>query len=135
MRSLILVPLALSVACLGCVSVRGVALTTSSKNYQGCVRHVVLFKFKDSATPDNIHAVENAFRELPRRIPNILDYEWGTNVSPENLSQGFTHCFFLTFPDEAARDAYLPHPAHKEFGALLHPYLDKVLVIDYKARE
>ena len=110
-------------------------MTTSSKNYVGCVRHVVLFKFKDSATPDQIHAIENAFRELPRKIPGILAYEWGTNISPENKSEGFTHCFFLTFKDEAARDAYLPHPAHKDFGALLRPHLEKVLVIDYKAQE
>ncbi len=47
------------------------------------------------------------------------------------MDQGFTHCFFLTFKNEADRDAYLPHPAHKEFGALLGPVLDKVLVIDY----
>jgi quinol monooxygenase YgiN len=135
MRNLIWIPVALSVAFAGCVSVGGAVLTTSSKNYIGCVRHVVLFKFKDDATPDQVHAVENAFRELPHKIPGILDYEWGTNISPENLAAGYTHCFFLTFKDEAARDAYLPHPAHKDFGTLLHPYLDKVLVIDYKARE
>jgi len=29
----------------------------------------------------------------------------------------------------------LPHPAHKEFGKLLGPSLDKVLVIDYVAKD
>lgn len=95
------------------------------------LRHVVLFKFKDGTTPEQIKKVEDAFRALPGKIPAIRDFEWGTNASPENLAQGFTHCFFLTFRSEADRDAYLPHPAHKEFGAMLHPYLDKVLVIDY----
>jgi hypothetical protein len=95
------------------------------------LRHVVLFKFKDTAKPEEVAKVEQAFAELPKKINIIQGYEWGTDVSPEKLSQGFTHCFFLTFKNAADRDAYLIHPAHKEFGALLHPYLDKVLVVDY----
>src|SRR5262245_10947207 len=81
---------------------------------KGVVRHVVVFKFKDGAPADAVRAIEEKFRGLKARIPEILDFEWGTNVSPENLNQGFTHCFFVTFRDEKARDAYLPHPAHKE---------------------
>src|SRR5262245_60788891 len=61
------------------------------------LRHVVFFKFKDTATPAQIKQVEDAFRALPSRISVIKEFEWGTNVSPENLNQGFTHCFFLTF--------------------------------------
>ncbi len=99
------------------------------------LRHVVLFKFKDGAPPEAIRAIEEKFRGLKARIPGIADFEWGTNVSPEKLDQGFTHCFFVTFPDAAARDAYLPHPAHQEFVAVLRPHLDKVLVVDYVARE
>lgn len=101
----------------------------------GRLRHVVLFKFKDTASPEDIKKVEDAFRALPAKIPAIERFEWGTNVSPENLNQGFTHCFLLTFRDEKGRDEYLPHPAHKEFGQLLRPHLDKVLVVDYVARE
>jgi hypothetical protein len=101
----------------------------------GRVRHVVLFKFKDAATPEQIKSVEDAFRALPSKIPAILDYEWGTNMSPEKLDQGFTHCFFLTFKTAADRDAYLPHPDHKAFGKVLRPILDKVLVVDYVAKE
>lgn len=101
----------------------------------GRLRHVVLLKFKDSASPDDIKKVEDAFRALPAKIPAIERFEWGTNVSPENLNQGFTHCFLLTFRDAQARDQYLPHPAHKEFGQLLRPHLDKVLVVDYVARD
>jgi len=101
----------------------------------GKVRHVVLFKFKDGTTPEQIKSVEDAFRALPRQIQQIAGFEFGTNVSPEGKSQGFTHCFFLTFADQKARDAYLPHPAHKAFGKLLHPCLDKVLVIDFVAKD
>ena len=104
-------------------------------NSRGVVRHVVLFKFKDTATPEQIRAIETKFGALKSQIPAILDLEFGTNMSPENRAEGFTHCFFLTFRDAAARDSYLPHPAHKEFGAQLRPHLDKVLVIDYVSRD
>ncbi len=98
------------------------------------LRHVVLFKFKDGASAEQIKAVEDAFRALPGKIDVIRDFEWGTDISPEHKSQGFTHCFLLTFRSEADRDAYLPHPAHREFGRSLGPVLDKVLVIDYWAK-
>ncbi|MCK5862049.1 MAG: Dabb family protein [Candidatus Hydrogenedentes bacterium] len=95
------------------------------------LRHVVLFQFKEGTTPAQVREVEAAFCRLPDAIDAIHELEWGTNVSPENLDQGFTHCFFLTFKSEEDRDAYLPHPAHKEFGKVLRPYLEKVTVIDY----
>ena len=103
----------------------------TAQNSEKVLRHVVLFKFKDSSTPDDIKKVENAFRELPSKISTIKSLEWGTNNSPEHLNQGFTHCFFVTFESEKDRDIYLPHPAHKAFGEVLKPHLDKVLVIDY----
>ena len=95
------------------------------------LRHVVLFKFKDTSSSREIKEIEDAFRALPRKIDAIYDFEWGTDVSVENLQQGFTHCFLVTFRSEDDRAAYLPHPAHKQFGKILGPHLDKVLVIDY----
>ena len=95
------------------------------------LRHVVMFKFKDTSTPADVKAIVDAFRGLPARIKEIKGFEWGTNVSPEGKSEGLTHCFFVTFASEADRDAYLPHPAHKEFVAIVGPHVDKVCVVDY----
>ena len=99
------------------------------------LRHVVLFRWKDGTPAAASRAIEEGFRALPGKIAEIADFEWGTDVSPEGLSQGFTHCFLVTFRDAKARDAYLPHPAHKEFVALLEPSLEKALVVDYVARD
>ena len=99
------------------------------------LRHVVLFAFRDDAPDDRIRVIEAAFAALKDQIPGIVDLEWGTNESPEGLDQGFTHCFVVTFQDAAARDGYLPHPAHVAFGALLQPCLDRVLVVDYLVRD
>ena len=102
-----------------------------SKTEARVLRHVVLFKFKDTSTPEDVKKVEAAFAELPGKLSLIKGYEWGTNNSPENLNQGFTHCFLLTFSNEKDRDAYLFHPDHKAFGKILGPHLDKVTVVDY----
>ena len=128
-----LIALSIAVAVLGAVG-----CTTSGgkvESSKGKLRHVVLFKFKDGAPADAVKAIEEKFRGLKSRIPGIVDFEWGTDVSPEKLAQGFTHLFFVTFPDAAARDAYLPHPAHQEFVSVLKPHLDKVLVVDYVAKD
>lgn len=97
------------------------------------LRHAVLFKFKDTSSPEDIKKVEDAFRALPSKIKEVAGLEWGTNNSPENLNQGFTHLFFVTFKSEKDREVYLPHPAHKAFVEVLGPHLDKVLVLDYWA--
>lgn len=99
------------------------------------LRHVVLFKFKDDASAADVQKVEDAFRQLKPKISLIKDFEFGKNNSPENINQGFTHCFFVTFASEKDRDDYLVHPDHKAFVEVLKPFLDKVLVVDYWARD
>ena len=100
----------------------------------GKLRHVVLFKFKQDTTPEQVKAIEDAFRALPGKIPEIVDFEWGTDVSTEGKAQSFTHCFLVTFRDAAGRAVYLPHPAHKEFGKLVGPLVADVFVIDFRAK-
>ena len=97
------------------------------------VRHVVVFKYKQGATEEQIRQVTNAFRDLKNTIPGIVSFEYGVNSSPEAKNHGFTHVYLLTFVDAKARDTYLPHPEHKKFGALLAKLgiLEDVFVIDY----
>ena len=99
------------------------------------LRHVVLFKFKEGAGPGRVNEVEKSFRALAKDFHEIRDFEWGTNNRPENLNQGFTHCFLLSFAGEKERDEYLPHPAHQAFIKKLKPILDKALVIDYEVQK
>lgn len=97
--------------------------------------HVVSLKFKPEAKPEQIKAVEQAFVGLKVKIPGITSLAWGTNVSPEKLNKGYTHCFVLTFASEKDRDAYLPHPEHKAFGKVLGPVMADVTVIDFWSQE
>ncbi len=95
------------------------------------LRHVVLFQYKDTSTPEDIAKVDEAFAALPSKISEIKGFEMGLNNSPENLNKGFTHCYFLTFDSERDRDTYLTHPDHVAFGDIVSPHLQDVLVVDY----
>ena len=111
-----------------------VSATAQAQNREGqgkLLRHVVLFKFKDSSSASDVKKVEDAFAGLAKKISLIKQFEWGTNNSPENLNQGLTHCFLATFASEKDRDAYLVHPEHKAFVEILMPHLDKATVVDY----
>lgn len=130
--------IAVSAVLVGCSEQDVTTIQTRQTRVAPCakiLRHVVLFKFQDSATPEQVKTVVDAFRSLPGSIDVIKGFEYGTDISPEKRAQGFTHCFFLTFTSEADRDTYLNHPTHKAFGAKLRPYIDKVLVVDYWAEK
>jgi len=94
------------------------------------IRHLVLPKFKADTAPALVQAIEAAFAALASKINAVQKLEWGTNNSTEGQAKGFTHCFNPTFVDQAARAAYLPHPAHLTFIEQIKPALEDVLVLD-----
>jgi hypothetical protein len=96
------------------------------------LKHVVLFKFKESASAENIQQLVEAFKALKTSVKEVKAFEWGLNNSPENLNEGLTHCFQATFASEEDRNAYLVAPAHKAFvEQFAKPYVDKAVVVDY----
>ncbi len=100
----------------------------------GDLRHVVIFKFKETSSKASVDSVVKSFMGLAKKIPVIKSMEWGLNDSPENFHQGFTHCFVITFSNKKDRDeVYQKHPAHMEFQKVLGPHMEKVFVVDYKA--
>lgn len=119
------------VALVASVLITGFAADAPAKKTK--LNHVVAFKFKDTASKDDIKKVEDAFLALKTKIPQIASYEWGMNNSPEGLNKGCTHGFILTFKSEKDRDDYLVHTDHKEFGKLVGPLLADVFVIDFWA--
>lgn len=122
----------IAAASLACTTVKTAPPVTTSLP-AAAVRHVVVFRFKPDADQAKIQQLTKAFAALKDQIPGVLAFEHGVNNSPEKLNQGFTHVYLLTFTDAAARDAYLVHPAHKAFGALLGSLgiFDAAYVVDY----
>ena len=93
------------------------------------MKHVVLCAFVADLDPTAIIA---DFAALQHSVLVVRSLEHGANVSPENLADGFTHCFVLDFASAADRDAYLIDPAHVAFVERFAPTLAKILVVDYE---
>ena len=94
------------------------------------IRHVVLLKFRDAGDAPQIFT---ALKALQSQISGIIDIRCGADCSPEGLQRGFTHGFTVDFADAAARDGYLPHPAHQKVGAMIVAAtggIDGVLVLE-----
>ena len=100
------------------------------------IRHVVLLRIRPDATAEQIKSMFAALAGLKGKIGGVKSFSWGPYSSHEGLNQGFTHGFVMDFVDAAARDAYLPHPAHEavkgQVVALLDGGLDDVVAFDYE---
>lgn len=99
------------------------------------LKHVVAFTFKDSVTAERRKQAVKDFVALKDKVPGILSFEGGEDVSVEGLTKGFTHCFIVTFVDDKARDVYIPHPAHLELVDLNKPLMKDLIVLDVWAKE
>ena len=99
------------------------------------LRHIVLCAFRDEIPAEQLALIAREFSLLKNKIEQVRHFEFGLNNSPENLNDGYTHCFTLRFENEKERDAYLVHPAHLDFVDMLKPALAKVLVVDYFPQE
>lgn len=104
----------------------------------GRTHHLVFFRYKDEATDEQVKTVRGAFLDLEKKIPGLLRVQTGPDRTPARFREGdwagFSHPFFLTFTNERARNDYLPHPAHREFGKTLGPIFGDVLVVDFTVR-
>lgn len=95
------------------------------------VRHVVLFSFNYPMDSEEVRELNSNFDKLPSLIPEVVKYDAGSNMSPENLTQGYQMCYVLDFKDANDRDVYLVHPQHKAFVKTAKPVLKDVLVFDF----
>ncbi len=98
------------------------------------IEHMVFAKVRADITEAQIAEVMQALAASKGVIPGLTRFVGGANVSPEGLSRGFTHAFIVTFESAAARDGYLPHPAHvaaaKKLLRITEGAANGVMVID-----
>jgi hypothetical protein len=131
------------------------AQLTARDHVPGLVHHVVLFRLRDDAAPDDRDEVERRFRALADSPhpdgsgPYIRSLHAGRQSSPEGVGRGFELGFVLTFSSEGDRNLYLgepliadpsridaQHAAFKDFvGPLLAPDPHGVLVFDFTEAE
>lgn len=79
------------------------------------LRHIVLIKFKEDHTPEQVKAVKDGMDALPDRIPEIVSYTHGTDAG--NTDSKYDYGIVADFVSDADYITYRDHPAHKEVGA------------------
>ncbi|PIN23264.1 hypothetical protein CDL12_04030 [Handroanthus impetiginosus] len=99
---------------------------------KGEVKHILLAKFKEGLSEEQIEDYIKQYANLVNLVPSMKAFRWGKDVSIENLHQGFTHVFESTFESTQGIAEYISHPDHLEYANKLLPQLEKVLVVDYK---
>jgi hypothetical protein len=96
------------------------------------VKHIVLLKFKEGTTEEQIGKFFDDVLDLSETVPGIDDYVSGTNCSAEGRNQGLTHGFIMTFSDVAARDAYIVHPEHERFKTMALTIVETTVIFDFE---
>lgn len=95
------------------------------------LRHILLVKFTEQTSGQDLANLEQAFYQLQTDIAGIEAIEFGENNSPEGLNKDYSHAIVMCFSDLTARDAYLSNPYHETFKVLFVPMIDDILVFDY----
>jgi hypothetical protein len=95
------------------------------------VEHIVCFKLKPDATPEQEARLIEMLKGLKEKVPGIVDLSAGRTFTPER-GQGYTVGLVVRFRDKEALAAYGPHPNHvpvKEYAAQV---CESTLAIDYE---
>uniref|UniRef100_A0A0E0JJI9 Stress-response A/B barrel domain-containing protein n=1 Tax=Oryza punctata TaxID=4537 RepID=A0A0E0JJI9_ORYPU len=98
----------------------------------GVVKHILLARFNEDVAPERLDQLIRGYAGLVDLVPSMKAFHWGTDVSIENMHQGFTHVFESTFESTEGVKEYIEHPAHVEFAKEILPAMEKILIIDYK---
>lgn len=95
--------------------------------------HVVLVRWSATAPPDVVERFDRAVRNVRETIPGVVEVSHGPSVSVEGLERGYDYGLYVRFVDAAARDGYLPHPAHQPLAELITTSADTFVVFDLPA--
>jgi hypothetical protein len=93
------------------------------------IQHIVLFRFKDSASPAQVAEAGQALLVMKRGIPEIQDIHFGPNLGPSAKEYG--HVLIVGCADMAAVERYLDHPVHRQtIERYVAPFRDARLAAD-----
>jgi len=75
------------------------------------VRHVVVFRWRDGVTQDDVASIDAALAELPAQIPSLRGYHHGADLG---LGEGrWDYGIVAECDDIEGWRAYEQHPAHQ----------------------
>lgn len=81
------------------------------------IDHIVLVKFSDATTQEQLREVVDRFKALRSHLTGIVDLQAGLNFSEKN--KGYQVVLSVRFEDRAALEAYGPNPHHQTVAAFI----------------
>lgn len=81
------------------------------------IDHIVLVKFGESTTQEQLQEVVDRFKALKNHLSGIVDLQAGINFSEKN--QGYQVVLSVRFENKAALEAYGPNPEHQAVAAYI----------------
>ena len=96
------------------------------------IQHIVLFRFKDSATPGQIVEARDQLVAMKHGIPEIKDLHFGPNLGPS--VKEYSHVLIVSCADMGAVQRYLDHPVHRQtIDRYIAPFREARLAADVEA--
>lgn len=93
------------------------------------IHHIVLFRFRSSATAAETDSVGPALLAMKPRIPEIRDIAYGPNLGPSAAE--YSHILLVVVDDMDAVRRYAEHPVHVDTVArFIAPIRDARLAVD-----
>lgn len=91
------------------------------------VRHIVIWKIKDTTSKDDLLDLKNKSEAL-KNIPGVVDLKFIVDAMDSS-----THdiCLNGLYESKEALDNYQVNPIHKEFGSHLKPLVCERIAFDY----
>ncbi|NOU73585.1 Dabb family protein [Paenibacillus sp. LMG 31458] len=81
------------------------------------IDHIVLVKFGETTTQEQLQEVVDRFKALKKHLTGIVDIQAGINLSEKN--KGYQIVLSVRFEDRAALEAYGPNPEHQAVAAYI----------------
>ncbi|MBP1966892.1 Dabb family protein [Paenibacillus aceris] len=81
------------------------------------IDHIVLVKFGETTTQEQLQEVVDRFKALRPHLTGIVDIQAGLNFSEKN--KGYQVVLSVRFEDKAALEAYGPNPEHQAVAAYI----------------
>lgn len=107
---------------------------TQARPTPAALEHVVIVWLKEPGNAAHRNTIIAA-SEILRSIPGVLDLKSGRVVASERaiVDSTFDVALLISFPDQAALDAYLVHPLHVRLvNETLKPLVAKIRVYDFQ---
>lgn len=96
--------------------------------------HIVLFKFKDGTTAEQIQSLKNEILKQKGTIPGLLEISFGEDFT--GRSKGYTHAEVAAFRDRKSLEDFNKSDYHQLLIVThIRPVLEDILVLDYQQKK